>query len=835
MVDDVEVKNVGGKFGVASEATMQLILAALGGQGSAGGNRAQNLAIASQNRAAKSTADLTKNQGLLISGIKKATGAVGGFANAFFGGADTISEFSRSVLGDYDLLSKGINRLTEFVDSNIASLRELSSVGASFNNSIFDMRDAAAKGEISFDSFSELIGKNSSTFALLGGTVSAGAKQIAIFTKSVRTSDLGKQLMGMGFSINDINQGMTDYLSIQLQSGKRINFRDKNLIAGSEAYLRQLDSLAKVTGKQREQISKDLMEQLSDAGVRNRVNALTGQQQTNFTSTLEYINSTMPGLSSGLKDLMDGVAQTDMGKLMQSQITGLGPLMEKVFAGQISEVDFNKALKGLQPQIDAFQKMYPKEMLDQMRQGGGIGAAYADLADNMNELNRVMSQDVDALAREANQRNKLTELFASFPQAIQTARGRMTDAFVDSEAFRALEKLGAKILAMVSGNGSFGSLDKSFNELATYLLGPTGILTKAINEVSVQIDEFAALVRQGGFLHAFETKLSELGSFIKNWFLDTFLGSQKSINTPSGMKDIGRSGGLFDSMISAFNGFWDGPYGQSMTNTINGYFSKLVTTMEDTFVNSFLARTILGIDRKEVAARHLDTDQPLTKSAAENIGTIISKMMYGQDAATYQDKNRLNQGDNFANALKDDPTVLKFLRDSALENQSGFIRMLRSEGVELGAELARLGSKAEAGEASSQEIELMRRAAEALRSSGYFLSEADANSNATGTIGFENFGKQSYATLHGVEAVVPKNTLAGSMLSKTFGDDWNNPKPNTSAPQSSNLSQESLVKLSNQLNTIMMAILAEIKKNNDIEKRTLTSVKGLNSDLFRGI
>jgi hypothetical protein len=43
---------------------------------------------------------------------------------------------------------------------------------------------------------------------------------------------------------------------------------------------------------------------------------------------------------------------------------------------------------------------------------------------------------------------------------------------------------------------------------------------------------------------------------------------------------------------------------------------------------------------------------------------------------------------------------------------------------------------------------------------------------ATGTRGFVDFGSGTRATLHGLEAVVPRNTEAGKFLEKNFDDSW---------------------------------------------------------------
>ena len=818
MVDEVDIKNVGGKYGVASEATMQLILAQLGGASSAAGSRAQRLADASRDRSTRSTNDNTAAQGLLAKSVKGTIGAVGGFASALLGTNNRISDFSKSILGESNMLSRGINMLTGYIDDNIDSLRELSSVGASFNNSIFDMRLAATAGEMSFTDFSKMVKENSNTIAMLGGTVSKGAEQISLFTKGIRKSDAGKQLMGMGFTIADINEGLTDYLEIQLQSGNKINLRDKKLTAGGEAYLRQLDDLAKVTGKSRDQISKDLIAQQQDAGIRNRVNELTGDQQRNFTSSLEYINTTLPGLAPGLRDMMDGVAQTPLGQILQSQIQGLGPLMEKVYAGQISEVDFNTQLKKLQPEIDKFQSQYSKEMLDSMRAGGGMGAAYAEAADAAYQFNTILNQSAEELKKEYDQRNKLTELFGNFSQTVESARSKLYDSFVTSEAFKALEKLGAKLLEMVTpGSGTMDTFSAAIDYVSEFMLGKDGVLTNAINFISTEIDEFAALVKEGGFLHAFETKLSELGSWIANWFKEIFYGKEVSGRDRQSEHQKGLLAQMGDGMISAFTQFWEGPYGSEMANKIIDYFADVAAKiLQKTFGTDGIIDAATG----GVAGYGGTTSQ---------IEKLIARMESGETLT----QEELDQIVSYSAETGRAEAVAKGGLNAALGRTGQVLGGVTDWGVDA------------IGTGMDQDVvyQLAKKAVETqklLEEKNYDLTTGEQPEGvvldpsagfANGTRGFENFGSVTGTSLHGVEAVVPRNTMAGNMLAKTFGDDWNNPKANTQGQGS----QENTAKYIIQLNSTMLMVLDELRKGTDLDKRTLNSVRSLSGDLNRGI
>ena len=825
MVDDVDIKNVGGKYGVASEATMQLILAQLGGSSSSAGSRAQRLADASRDRSTRSTNDNARSQGLLTKGLVAGAGAVGGFVSTLMSTNHRLSDFSKNVLGDSNLFSRSINMLTGYLDDSIDSLRELSSVGASFNNSIFDMQLAAAQGEMSFSDFTSMIKQNSAVLSLLGGTVGKGAEQVALFTKGIRKSDAGKQLMGMGFTIADINEGLVDYLDIQMQSGKKINLRDKTLIAGSAAYLKQIDELARVTGKSRDQISKDLIAQQQDVGIRNQANNLQGQARENFTSTLEIINTKLPALSSGLMDMADGIAQTPLGQIMQSQIQGLGPLMQRQFSGQISDVDFQNELKKLQPEIDKFQKQYGKEIFDAMRSGGGMGAAYAEAADGMNQINAFLNQNLEQLKKEQEQRSKLTELMGTFDQVVESIKTELIEVFLKSAAFNALKMLGVKLLEIVTpGSGTMDSFSDKLAWAADALLGEQGILTKAIQFVSTQVTEFAELVKKGGFLFAFETKLSELSNWISTWFKEIFFGK----DDPSrDRQDTTHQKGLFaqamDGMVSAFESFWEGPYGKYISEKVTGFFKDLVDNIIVEVANATGGLFFFGARQKILG------NQQQSENDATTGGQITSKV--GEEAN--YDASMIAKAISELPQLNDNFWGLRAEQTSDLAEALGqevadAYNKIPGAQVNIKDTLTRLEQKSRGtgGENDLNPAELAF-----LNAAKAAAKERGIDGFATGTTGFQNFGTVTSTSLHGVEAVVPRNTMAGNMLAKAFGDDWNSPKP----VMQSQGGQENTGKYIIQLNSTMLMVLDELRKGTDLEKRTLNSVRSLSGDLNRGI
>lgn len=810
MVDDVDIKNVGGKYGVASEATMQLILAQLGGSNSSAGSRAQRLAAQSQDRSTRANNDAAASSNVLVKGFKVATGAIDSLGTIIFKSGNSISEFSKTLLGDGNMLFRGINRFTAFIDDNVDSLRELSSVGASFNNSIFDMMGAAASGSMSFDNFSTMIKMNSEVLAKLGGTVSSGAEGVAQFTKQVRKSDFGTKLMGMGMTINDINQGLVDYLDIQMMSGKKINLRDNKLMKGGEAYLLQLDELARITGKQRELISKDLTQQLQDAGIRNQYNSLNEEQQKNFSSTLEVMNTQMPAFADAFVDMADGVSQSDMAKALDSQIPELKPLMEKWYSGALSPEMLQSGLKRLQPQLVAFSKQFKGAGYAAMKSGSGIAQAIVSASDSIYQLTEFANQDLAKSKIEQDKRNAFTEAFAAFAQTIQNVRDALTYAFLRSKAFDALKELGGKVTDFFSKvmKGPMTDFNTAMDTISNYLLGKNGLLTVAIQNITTQFDSFAGLVEKGGFLVAFETKLGELADWVGKWFKEIFFGKDVESKDRQGTEhQKGLLAQMADGLVSAFNQFWEGPYGTAMANTIGGYFEKLVDGII-LGINSATGGMFFGGAASNILLKQAQAGTTLTPEQK----SVITEQQY---------EDRTSLLGEATNA-----TVESALALSDLFGDTLYAGIAALGGPEMDSDLAGMFNRWTRGEP-----QLGTPAAPTQPTGQSAGVELDPSAGfAKGTTGFQNFGTVTGTSLHGVEAVVPRNTMAGNMLAKSFDNDWNNPKP---IPTQS--SQENTVKYIIQLNSTMLMVLEELRKGTDLDKRTLKGVRSLSGDLNRGI
>src|SRR6056297_320132 len=173
MADETRISNVGGDGGVASEVTLIKLVAAMQDLAKKTGMDPQSQAARTQrlfnknlqnsNRflnnfedaleentkeVEKSSNALKKFKDTLNRGVQDSFDALisstQGLTKEFLIGGNRLSDFTRHLPFAGGLLSN----LTGFLDSSVDNLREFSSYGAGFNNSIRDMLEASVNAQV---------------------------------------------------------------------------------------------------------------------------------------------------------------------------------------------------------------------------------------------------------------------------------------------------------------------------------------------------------------------------------------------------------------------------------------------------------------------------------------------------------------------------------------------------------------------------------------------------------------------------------------------------------------------------------------------------------------
>ena len=236
----------------------------------------------------KLIANVSSALGGLYSAAEKGEGAISSFTGVFAG---------RGVLGD------AFSALGTRLDTNIETFRQLSQTGANFGQSIVSMRVAAGQALLPLDDFAQLVGENAQNLAALFGSTTEGARAIASLSEGMRTASV-ESLAPLGFTVDEINN--TLLLNLERQR-RTFNFdataRTQN-IKSAINFAKQLDRLAKLTGTQREELQKQIEQQMSNERFQAMLAGTTDETRQRLENFAATISSISPELTEGFQDLI---------------------------------------------------------------------------------------------------------------------------------------------------------------------------------------------------------------------------------------------------------------------------------------------------------------------------------------------------------------------------------------------------------------------------------------------------------------------------------------------------------------------------------------------------
>jgi muramidase (phage lysozyme) len=182
-------------------------------------------------------------------------------------GADAVESFTAKfgilgkILGAFITAgAKYVIAVNEQSDKLFASYQQLSRVGAagaSGMSGVFkSMQDFGYNVEQLGD-FGNLIKANSESLALMGGTVNQGTQVFAGMAKGIQRSGLQTEFLRMGMTVDQINSGLGGYLRIQTLTGTAQRKTQSELTQGAAEYIKNLDILTKLTGKNAETLQQE--------------------------------------------------------------------------------------------------------------------------------------------------------------------------------------------------------------------------------------------------------------------------------------------------------------------------------------------------------------------------------------------------------------------------------------------------------------------------------------------------------------------------------------------------------------------------------------------------
>jgi hypothetical protein len=517
----------------ASEATLQKLLESFekmrtgggssGGAGAssgagAGGQQAQAKATSATTTAMNSvgqavgkfgkaigeaTGKLITFAGQLIGGtLRSATG----IAKELFSGGERVSDFTKHLAelpSVFGMVGSAIHMFSSFIDKNIDIQRQLSQVGGSFGGSITEMRKAAATSGLGLDRFSKLVLENSTTMSLFGSTVSQGAVRFGQMSKQLREGQVGKQLMSMGFTIDEINDTLVAYANINSRMGHDRARSDAELIERAGKFGQELNRAAIASGLSRSQLTKTVDTMSKDIKIQSLLKDLPAELKDKVLLSLSKLTTEFDGAADALLDLADGLPQGDEAKALANFAPGMGKIMEDLKNGVIDEnTARNRMIEEAKISAENIKDM-GQDVITQMDQSMPGFSKMRDAILKMASSTQKSAAQIDAENKKAaaadEKANAVEKFYKSFSDVIVRFRALIEDKILNSEIFQDLEKYLQNFVG--SNEGSFSNI---LDQIAT-----------AFSDFLFSLHLFIQDVTKVGFGQAIKTRFE---AFIKDLF-----------------------------------------------------------------------------------------------------------------------------------------------------------------------------------------------------------------------------------------------------------------------------------------------------------------------------
>ena len=554
-IGQVEAKNA------ASDATLKEILKALQGGGprrpgppGPGGGGNNNAGGGGNNNAGGGGGSGPGAMSKMAAGVGKAFGTLVGTTGTVIGGLDRMSSAVTNTINTFANVGNDLTKAAGIFSSIpivgtmftavaaaaqgvASSFNKVSQGGATFSGSITAFSAAASQAGMTMEQFGSLISANGEAMLGLGSNVEAGAKRFGDVSKALRAT--GSDLYALGYSTQDINQGLANYTKNLRNSGRQGTQSNAELAQGAKNYLKEMDALAKVTGESRADKEKERERLIKDGQF------AAAQQGLNKDVADSMLNMVQSMPSQGLKDfakdvLSSGSATTDSSRQLAAAYPELYAQLQRQHQQtqsniKISDQERNQTLNNM--------KAEAKSTMDRnktaYRSSSEMAAVSADVAAGM-RINTDATKDAAAAQTDAANKtdglnekvNKSQEALAAFSNSFQMALANSGLLDLLMRAFEFTAGLVMKYLvpafnimaAVVTTVGGmlFDVLEPAFANLGVFLENTVMPALLSLAEF-VLVDLLPAL--QGAWenlYNFFEPALTMIGGLIRDYVWPAF-------------------------------------------------------------------------------------------------------------------------------------------------------------------------------------------------------------------------------------------------------------------------------------------------------------------------
>lgn len=358
--------------------------------------------------------------------LKGTAGTAIGLGGALLTGQQKLSAYSGALANNTEAfgklagqVGKVVDGLAQFAEASLAEYQALSGIGATFNKEIKDIKVAAAELGLTVEEMTGLFKENMRSLSAFGGTTDSAIASFKSLSNTVLDSkELGTELRRLGYTTKDINEGLLTYGEITDANARSDRASIQAQAQSAKDFMVELDGLAKLTGKQRDQIADEMKERRRQGDINAYLMGKSAEEQEAFMLEYEKIAGTLGEDAANLFADMAlrgaPTTETTQGAYL-AMGEGARSAIEQAVAGfESGDLDaFSDSMTRARGAAMDYQDT--EEFRNTAILGGvtGVSNAYADASaaayDFKNRLDSVGDGDMSAAQKEAQIRTEILE------------------------------------------------------------------------------------------------------------------------------------------------------------------------------------------------------------------------------------------------------------------------------------------------------------------------------------------------------------------------------------------------------------------------------------------
>ena len=327
----------------ATDATLREILKAIKGSATGGDDEKKPITVMGsllkraigdpdkQSKSQKFLGKAAENAGVGLGKISKAVmPVVGGLSDLSTWLGETVNKFA-NVGDDIERAAATIPFLGKLFSAVASSSKQVNNAfltasksGASFGGSVGELARSASAAGMTMDKFASLVARNGEGMLGFGSTTEEGAKRFSQVSKALRSAS--GDLYALGFSTEDINQGLASYGELLRKQGLQGTKSNSELVSGAQRYLKEIDALAKITGEERSVKESQMKALATDVQFQM---SMAGKSEETRMSFMKLIGGFGPTLGGFVKDFVANGTVTSEANAKIAAALG-GPTMDEL-------------------------------------------------------------------------------------------------------------------------------------------------------------------------------------------------------------------------------------------------------------------------------------------------------------------------------------------------------------------------------------------------------------------------------------------------------------------------------------------------------------------------